>query len=52
MTIKMSNFISFDTSALLNGAPITPGSTFISHIVLKELEQIKISTTKDENIKY
>ena len=52
MMMKASNFVSFDTSALLNGAQITPGSTFISRIVLKELEQIKISTTKDENIKY
>lgn len=45
-------FLTFDTSALLNGIQITPGYTFISRIVLKELEQIKISTTKDENIKY
>jgi len=42
----------FDTSALLNGAKIILGRTFISHNVLKELEQIKISSTKDEAIKY
>lgn len=41
----------FDTSALLKGAVLVDGD-YISAVVLKELEHIKSSATKDEETKY
>lgn len=41
----------YDTSALLAGKELEPNS-FISPVVLEELEQIKTSSTKDATIKY
>ena len=50
--------IFYDTSALLENCSLLDknkdagGTNFISAIVLKELEEIKNSKTKDENLKY
>ena len=41
----------YDTSALLGGAPIEE-NTYISSIVLDELEHIKTSAQKDESVKF
>ena len=43
----------FDTSALLGGYKLSKEDTnYISNIVFKELEKIKISADKNEQIKY
>ena len=43
----------YDTSALLSGAiKEVFDSTYISSIVLDELEHIKTASSKDENVKY
>ena len=41
----------YDTSALLGGAPINDNS-YISSIVLDELEHLKTNALKDESVKY
>lgn len=41
----------YDTSALLGGAELDENS-FLSSTVIDELEHIKTSSTKDENVKY
>jgi hypothetical protein len=41
-----------DTSAILNGALEIYPNSYISSIVLSELENIKTSAAKDEHIKY
>lgn len=41
----------YDTSALLGGAPINENS-YISSIVLDELEHLKTNALKDESVKY
>lgn len=46
----MYNFL--DTSAILNGALNDYSDSYISMIVLNELENIKTSASKDEKIKF
>lgn len=53
IVIRLSTNKFFDTSALLGGYKLNPEDTnYISNIVFQELEHIKTSHEKDENIKY